>query len=392
MAVDAAVWCRLQLAVVGAHINAAAPLVAIYGLPKALSMTAVIALLHGASARYLIHAAAESADSYGAVAASCGLGRRRRAMSDGAALVVVASACAKRLGSAAGALAGVIEGPSYLVNVCAALGLGLTQCTNQIIAARLIALRTGLAAAALDKSARVATTAAVLGLLGLLAIIVLGVQATDVAVETAHPLKALASLNVAFATLQPASLSLVLRRALAGGDPDALASAAVAAALTTGALYAVVAVSGNSPSDTLPSAAVAALSLVPLVPPLRHAVEGVAEGLALRTRSRALAALAVAVVFLLASAVPDDVWAAVVALGVGLTSFALPVWCHWRVERPRGDPRQLCKSLRFVLLEIVLPAVVLFLGVALSVLPAAGLVARAVLGVVPREQSRLVER
>ena len=256
----------------------------------------------------------------------------------------------------------------------------------------LIALRTGLAAAALDKSARVATTAAVLGLLGLLALVVLGMRAADVAVETAHPLKALASLNVAFATLQPASLSLVLRRALAGGDPDALASAAVAAALTTGILYAVVAVSGNSPSDTLLGAAVAALSLVPLVPPLRHAVEGVAEGLALRTRSRALAALAVAVVFLLTSAVPDDVWAAVVALGVGLTAFALPVWCHWRVERPRGDPRQLCKSVRFVLMEIVAPAVVLFLGVALSVLPAAGLVARAALGVVPREQSRLVER
>ena len=136
------------------------------------------------------------------------------------------------------------------------------------------------------------------------------------------------------------------------------------------------------------SAAVAALSLVPLVPPLRHAVEGVAEGLTLRTRSRALAALAVAVVFALASAVPDDVWAAVVALGVGLTSFALPVWCHWRVERPRGDPRQLCKSLRFVLLEIVLPAVVLFLGVALSVLPAAGLVARTALSVVPAHEGR----
>jgi len=180
---------------------------------------------------------------------------------------------------------------------------------------------------------------------------------------------------------------------VAGGDPDALAGAAVTAALTTGALYGVVAVSGNSPSDTVLSAAVAALSLVPLVPPLRHAVEGVAEGLALRTRSRALAALAVAVVFLLlASALPGDVWASLVALGVGLTAFALPIWCHWRVERPRGDPRQLCKSLRFVLLEIVLPAVVLFLGVALSVLPAAGLVARAVLGVVPREQSRLVER
>ena len=87
-----------------------------------------------------------------------------------------------------------------------------------------------------------------------------------------------------------------------------------------------------------------------------------------------------------------DLWAAGVALGVGLTSFALPVWCHWRVERPRGDPRQLCKSLRFVLVEIVAPAVVLFLGVALSVLPAAGLVARTAVGVVPREQSRLVER
>ena len=48
MAVDAAVWCRLQLAVVGAHINAAAPLVAIYGLPRALSMVLAIALLHGA--------------------------------------------------------------------------------------------------------------------------------------------------------------------------------------------------------------------------------------------------------------------------------------------------------------------------------------------------------
>ena len=43
----------------------------------------------------------------------------------------------------------------------------------------LIALRTGLAAAALDKSARVATAAAVLGLLGLLAIVVLGMKATD---------------------------------------------------------------------------------------------------------------------------------------------------------------------------------------------------------------------
>ena len=135
MAVDAAVWCRLQLAVVGAHINAAAPLVAIYGLPKALSMTAVIALLHGASARYLVQAAAESADSYGAVAASCGLGRRQRAMADAAALLVVAAACAKRLGSAAGALAGFV-GSSYLVNVCAALGIGLTQCMNQIVAAR----------------------------------------------------------------------------------------------------------------------------------------------------------------------------------------------------------------------------------------------------------------
>ena len=70
MAVDAAVWCRLQLAVVGAHINAAAPHVAIYGLPKGLSMVLIIALLHGASARYLVHAAAESADSYGAVATS----------------------------------------------------------------------------------------------------------------------------------------------------------------------------------------------------------------------------------------------------------------------------------------------------------------------------------
>ena len=87
MAVDAAVWCRLQLAVVGAHVNAAAPLVAIYGLPRGLSMVITIALLHGASARYLIHAAAESADSYGAVAASCGLGRRRRAMADGACLL-----------------------------------------------------------------------------------------------------------------------------------------------------------------------------------------------------------------------------------------------------------------------------------------------------------------
>ena len=139
MAVDAAVWCRLQLAVVGAHINAAAPLVAVYGLPRGLMIIAAIALLHGASARYLIHAAAESADGYGAVAASCGLGRRQRAMADGAALVVVAAACAKRLGSAAGALAGFVEGPSYLVNVCAALGLGLTQCMNQIVAARRLA-------------------------------------------------------------------------------------------------------------------------------------------------------------------------------------------------------------------------------------------------------------
>ena len=136
MAVDAAVWCRLQLAVVGAHINAAAPLVSIYGLPRGLLAVLSIALLHGASARYLIHAAAESADSYGAVAASCGLGRRRRAIADGAALFVVASACAKRLGSAAGALAGFVEGPSYLVNAGAALGIGLTQCMNQIVAAR----------------------------------------------------------------------------------------------------------------------------------------------------------------------------------------------------------------------------------------------------------------
>ena len=135
MAVDAAVWCRLQLAVVGAHINAAAPLVSIYGLPRGLSMVITIALLHGASARYLIHAAAESADGYGAVAASCGLGRRQRAMADGAALLVVAAACAKRLGSAAGALAGFV-GSSYLVNVCAALGIGLTQCMNKIVAAR----------------------------------------------------------------------------------------------------------------------------------------------------------------------------------------------------------------------------------------------------------------
>ena len=136
MAVDAAVWCRLQLAVVGAHINAAAPLVSIYGLPRGLSMVLTIALLHGASARYLVHAAAESADSYGAVAASGGLGRRRRALADAAALVVVAAACAKRLGSAAGTLAGFVEGSSYLVNVCAAVGIGLTQCTNQIVAAR----------------------------------------------------------------------------------------------------------------------------------------------------------------------------------------------------------------------------------------------------------------
>ena len=136
MAVDAAVWCRLQLAVVGAHINAAAPLVSIYGLPRGLSMVITIALLHGASARYLINAAAESADGYGAVAASCGLGRRQRAMADGAALLVVAAACAKRLGSAAGALAGFVEGPSYLVNAGAALGIGLTQCMNQIVAAR----------------------------------------------------------------------------------------------------------------------------------------------------------------------------------------------------------------------------------------------------------------
>ena len=135
MAVDAAVWCRLQLAVVGAHLNAAAPLVAIYGLPKGLAMVLTIALLHGASARYLVQAAAESADGYGAVAASCGLGRRQRAMADAAALLVVAAACAKRLGSAAGALAGFV-GSSYLVNVCAALGIGLTQCMNQIVAAR----------------------------------------------------------------------------------------------------------------------------------------------------------------------------------------------------------------------------------------------------------------
>ena len=117
----------------------------------------------------------------------------------------------------------------------------------------LIALRTGLAAAALDKSSRVATAAAVLGLL---AIIVLGMEAADVAVETAQPLKALASLNVAFATLQPSALSLVLRRALAGGDPDALAGAAVAArrrrARSTGSWP-----FRNSPSDTLLSAAVA---------------------------------------------------------------------------------------------------------------------------------------
>ena len=136
MAVDAAVWCRLQLAVVGAHIHAAAPLVAVYGLPRALSMVLAIALLHGASARYLVHAAAESADSYGAVAASGGLGRRRRALADGAALVVVAAACAKRLGGAANTIAGVVGGPSYLVNAGAALGIGLTQCMNQIVAAR----------------------------------------------------------------------------------------------------------------------------------------------------------------------------------------------------------------------------------------------------------------
>ena len=127
-------------------------------------------------------------------------------MADGAALLVVAAACAKRLGSAAGALAGFIEGPSYLVNAGAALGIGL-------------------AAAALDTSSRVATAASVLGLLGLLALVVLGMRAADVAVETAHPLRALASLNVAFATLQPSALGLVLRRALAGGDPDALAGA-----------------------------------------------------------------------------------------------------------------------------------------------------------------------
>ena len=99
----------------------------------------------------------------------------------------------------------------------------------------------------MDTSSRVATTAAVLGLLGLLALVVLGMEAADVAVETAHPLRALASLNVAFATLQPSALGLVLRRALAGGDPDALAGAAVTAALTTGALYGVVAVAGDSP-------------------------------------------------------------------------------------------------------------------------------------------------
>ena len=57
-------------------------------------------------------------------------------MADGAALLVVAAACAKRLGSAAGALAGFIQGPSYLVNAGAALGIGLTQCMNQIVAAR----------------------------------------------------------------------------------------------------------------------------------------------------------------------------------------------------------------------------------------------------------------
>ena len=73
------------------------------------------------------------------MAASCGLGRRQRAMADGGRCVV-AAACAKRLGSAAGALAGFVEGPSYLVNAGAALGIGL--------------------AAAAWQSARVATAAA----------------------------------------------------------------------------------------------------------------------------------------------------------------------------------------------------------------------------------------
>ena len=72
MAVAAAVWCRLQLAVVGAHINAAAPRVAVYGLPRGLMIIVAIALLHGASARYLIHAAAESAADDAAAAGGAG--------------------------------------------------------------------------------------------------------------------------------------------------------------------------------------------------------------------------------------------------------------------------------------------------------------------------------
>ena len=71
-------------------------------------------------------------------ARSAGAGGKLKASerwADAAALLVVAAACAKRLGSAAGALAGFV-GSSYLVNVCAALGIGLTQCMNQIVAAR----------------------------------------------------------------------------------------------------------------------------------------------------------------------------------------------------------------------------------------------------------------
>lgn len=343
-------WGRLQLALVGAHYDAAAQIVAALGVVRGLAMCALVTVLHGAAATWLVDAAAESgADSYGALAASCGLGRRALVVVDAASMVVVATACANRLNISAvvAASAVPIEGPPGIIYVCAALAIGA-------------------AAALAAKHSRVSGTLCAVGLAGLLVLVVLASRATDVAVETTtHPLRALTSLNLGFALLQPTALSLVTSE-----DPRALARAAFAGALTAGVLYGFVAATGNSPSTSTLSATVAALSLVPLVRPLRRAAEGLSA-----EAGGAAALVAVAVVAMVAlfdAFVPGD---ALVALCVGVTSFALPVWSHWRLERPRDLPVG-CKTLRFVCLDLAAPACVLFLGVALSLLPAAGLATR----------------
>lgn len=343
-------WGRLQLAVVGTHYAAASQLVAALGVIRGLALCALVTVLHGASATWLIAAAAESgADSYGALAASCGLGGRALVMVDAASMVVVASTCANRLSSSAAVAASAVPigGPPGIIYVCAALTLGA-------------------AAALAAKHSRVSGTLCAVGLTGLLALAALASRAIDVAIETTtHPLRALTSLHIAYSTLQPTALSLVTSE-----DPRALSRMAFACALTTGVLYGAMAVAGNSPSTSTLSAAVAALSLVPLVRPLRRAAEGLSA-----EAGGAAALVAVAVVAMVAlfdAFVPGD---ALVALCVGVTSFALPVWSHWRLEWPRDLPVG-CKTVRFVCLDLAAPACVLFLGVALSLLPAAGLATR----------------